>query len=90
MKVYIDLVKYEPNDCNLWNRIQLSVSSFLNTVWRNGMLAGSTPDESYFINIGPTTMTKDDILNKRLIFDVGIAPTRPAEFIILRIRQDMS
>lgn len=90
MKVYIDLVKYEPNDCNLWNRIQLSVSSFLNTVWRNGMLAGSTPDESYFINIGPTTMTKDDILNKRLIFDVGIAPTRPAEFIIFRIRQDMS
>jgi hypothetical protein len=51
------------------------------------MLAGSTPEESYFVEIGPSTMTQDDIQNGRLICNVGIAPSRPAEFVIFRVTQ---
>ena len=51
------------------------------------MLAGSTPDEGFFIEIGSTTMTKDDIMNGRLICNIGIAPSRPAEFVVFRVTQ---
>ena len=51
------------------------------------MLAGATPSEGYFVEIGSTTMTKDDIMNGRLICNIGIAPTRPAEFVIFRVSQ---
>ena len=61
--------------------------SFLENMFRAGMLAGETPDESYFVDIGPTTMSRDDIMNGRLICEIGIAPSRPAEFVIFRITQ---
>lgn len=51
------------------------------------MLAGSTPGEGYFVEIGPSTMTRDDIMNGRLICNIGIAPSRPAEFVIFRVTQ---
>jgi hypothetical protein len=51
------------------------------------MLAGSTPAEGYFVEIGPSTMTRDDIMNGRLICNIGIAPSRPAEFVIFRVTQ---
>ena len=90
IKVNTNWVVFEPNDAGLWNRVRLSVSSFLDTVWRNGMLAGATPEESYFVEIGPSTMTQDDIRNGRLICNIGIAPSRPAEFVIFRITQHTS
>lgn len=80
-------VVFEPNDTALWNRVSFSVASFLNTVWRNGMLAGDTPESAYFVEIGPSTMTQDDIMNGRLICNIGIAPSRPAEFVIFRVTQ---
>jgi hypothetical protein len=51
------------------------------------MLAGDTPESSYFVEIGPSTMTRDDIMNGRLICNIGIAPSRPAEFVIFRLTQ---
>ena len=51
------------------------------------MLAGSTPAEGFFVGIGPSTMTEDDIKNGRLICNVGIAATKPAEFVIFRVTQ---
>lgn len=80
---------FEPNDEVLWSRVQGSVTMFLTTLWRNGALAGATPDEAFFVNIGKTTMTQDDILNGRLICVIGVAPVRPAEFVIFRITQKM-
>ncbi len=80
-------VVFEPNDATLWERVRISISSFLNTVWRSGMLAGATEEESYFVEIGESTMTQDDILSGRLICNIGIAPSRPAEFVIFRITQ---
>ena len=54
------------------------------------MLAGESSGESYFVEIGPSTMTKDDIMNGRLICNIGIAPSRPAEFVIFRVTQHTS
>lgn len=83
-------VVFEPNDATLWNRVSISITSFLETLWRNGMLAGGSPGESFFVEIGPTTMTQDDIQNGRLICNIGIAPVRPAEFVIFRVTQHTS
>jgi len=80
---------FEPNDEMLWSRVEGTIRVFLTTQWRNGALAGSTADEAFFINIGKSTMTEDDILNGRLICVIGIAPVRPAEFVVFRITQKM-
>ena len=54
------------------------------------MLAGGSAAESYFVEIGTSTMTREDIMNGRLICNVGIAPSRPAEFVIFRVTQHTS
>lgn len=87
IKANTNWVVFEPNDTTLWSRVQLTVSSFLDNLWRVGMLAGSTPAEGYYVEIGTSTMTKDDIMNGRLICNIGIAPTRPAEFVVFRVSQ---
>lgn len=80
---------FEPNDEVLWSRVEGTIRVFLTTQWRNGALAGSTAEEAFYINIGKSTMTEDDILNGRLICVIGVAPVRPAEFVIFRITQKM-
>jgi phage tail sheath protein FI len=78
---------FEPNDEKLWSRIRQSISNFLTTQWREGALMGTTRDEAFFVICDRTTMTEDDIDNGRLICEIGIAPVRPAEFVIFRIQQ---
>lgn len=78
---------FEPNDEVLWVRVQRTISVFLNGLWRGGSLAGSTPEEAFFVNIGRDTMGQDDIDNGRLICVIGVAPVKPAEFVIFRISQ---
>lgn len=80
-------VVFEPNNSSLWARVQMTVSSFLENMFRAGMLSGETPSEAFFVDIGPTTMSRDDIMNGRLICEIGIAPSRPAEFVIFRVTQ---
>ena len=80
---------FEPNDENLWSRVSGTIRVFLTTLWRDGALTGSTSDEAFFVNVGKSTMTQDDILNGRLICVIGVAPVRPAEFVIFRITQKM-
>ena len=80
-------VVFEPNDATLWQRVSMTVSSFLDGMWRTGMLAGSSASEAYFVEIGPSTMSRDDIMNGRLICNIGIAPSRPAEFVVFRVTQ---
>ncbi|MDR1605338.1 MAG: phage tail sheath subtilisin-like domain-containing protein [Gracilibacteraceae bacterium] len=87
IKLATNWVVFEPNNTSLWARVQLTVSSFLETLYRSGMLAGASSAEAYFVEIGPTTMSQDDILNGRLICNIGIAPSRPAEFVIFRLTQ---
>lgn len=87
IKANTNWVVFEPNDAALWQRVSLTISSFLDSMWRTGMLAGSTPNEGYFVEIGASTMSRDDIMNGRLICNIGIAPSRPAEFVIFRVTQ---
>jgi phage tail sheath protein FI len=81
-------VVFEPNDPRLWARVVDSIRLFLRTQWREGALFGRKEEEAFFITCDETTMTQDDILNGRLICEIGIAPVRPAEFVIFRIFQN--
>jgi phage tail sheath protein FI len=81
-------VVFEPNDERLWERVKDTIRLFLRTQWRNGALMGTTEDEAFTIACDRSTMTQDDILNGRLICEIGMAPVRPAEFVVFRIYQN--
>ncbi|MEA5082579.1 MAG: phage tail sheath family protein [Lachnospiraceae bacterium] len=87
IKANTNWVVFEPNNSSLWARVQMTVSAFLDNLFRAGMLSGDSPSEAFFVEIGPSTMSQDDILNGRLICNIGIAPSRPAEFVIFRVTQ---
>jgi phage tail sheath protein FI len=76
---------FEPNDEPLWARVRQSVSNFLTVQWRKGAFIGTTPDEAFFVKCDRTTMTQDDIDNGRLICVIGVAPAKPAEFVMFKI-----
>jgi uncharacterized protein len=78
-------VVFEPNAEELWARVRRSISNFLATIWRNGALEGTTVEQAFFVRCDRTTMTRDDRDNGRLVCVVGVAPVRPAEFVIVRI-----
>lgn len=80
-------VVFEPNDEPTWAAVRRSITNFLVRVWRDGALMGPTQDDAFFVKCDRTTMTDDDILNGRLICYIGVAPVRPAEFVIIRISQ---
>ena len=80
-------VVFEPNDYPTWTRVVRSISAFLERAWMDGMLQGRTKEEAFFVRCDRTTMTQADIDNGRLICLIGIAPVKPAEFVIFRIGQ---
>lgn len=76
---------FEPNDLSLWQRLKRTINDFLTSVWRDGALFGATPEAAFYVRI-------DEVLNPpsgralgRLVIEVGVAPTYPAEFVVLRI-----
>jgi phage tail sheath protein FI len=76
---------FEPNDATTWLKVKAMVESYLYGLWEQGALAGAKPESAYFVNVGlGKTMTAQDILEGRMIVEIGIAAVRPAEFIILR------
>ena len=87
IKANTNWVVFEPNSETLWSRVTRTIETFLATCWRDGALAGSSPEQAFFVECGPTTMTQDDIDNGRLICNIGIAAVKPAEFVIFRITQ---
>lgn len=79
---------FEPNDNNTWTRLQQSVENFLYQYWRNGALQGNVTSNAFFVRCGlGATMTNQDIIEGRLIVEIGLAVIRPAEFIVLRLTQ---
>jgi len=80
-------VVFEPNDEKLWARVRATITQFLTGVWRSGALMGTKAEEAFFVKCDRSTMTQDDIDNGRLICVIGIAPVKPAEFVIFRIAQ---
>ena len=81
---------FEPNDANTWTKVRAMIENFLVLQWRDGALMGSKPDEAFFVRVGlGETMTALDILEGRMIVEIGMAVVRPAEFIILRFSHKM-
>jgi uncharacterized protein len=78
---------FEPNNSRLWANIKNTIEDFLMVLWRDGALLGSKPEEAYFVRCDRTTMTQNDLDNGRLICLVGLAPVKPAEFVIFRVGQ---
>ena len=78
---------FEPNNSRLWLNIRETIEQFLLVLWRDGALMGDKPEEAYFVRCDRTTMTQNDLDNGRLIALIGIAPVKPAEFVIFRIGQ---
>ncbi|GBF34828.1 phage tail sheath protein FI [Desulfocucumis palustris] len=83
-------VVFEPNDDKLWARVHRTIDAFLTRVWRDGALMGTSAGEAFYVKVDRSTMTQDDIDNGRLICIIGVAPVKPAEFVIFRITQKTS
>jgi phage tail sheath protein FI len=82
---------FEPNDANTWVRVQAMIENFLTTLWRQGALQGVKTEHAFFVSVGlGKTMTALDILEGRMIIEIGMAAVRPAEFIILRFSHKMA
>ena len=76
---------FEPNDATTWLKVKGMIEGYLFGLWERGALAGPTPEAAYFVNVGlGKTMTPQDVLEGRMIVEIGIAAVRPAEYIILR------
>jgi phage tail sheath protein FI len=78
---------FEPNAAPLWSQIRSDVSAFMQTLFVQGALQGATPAQSYFVNCDSTTTTQADVDNGVMNILIGMAPIRPAEFVIIRIQQ---
>ena len=76
---------FEPNNERLWMKVRQSVGDFLSNLWRQGVFLGSKAEQAFFVKCDRTTMTQTDIDSGRLICVVGVAPVKPAEFVIVRI-----
>jgi phage tail sheath protein FI len=80
-------VVFEPNDYDLWQRIKRDINAFLSVVYLNGALFGATADQAYFVRCDDSTNTQATIDLGMVITEIGIAPVKPAEFVIFRIGQ---
>ncbi|WP_295578945.1 phage tail sheath subtilisin-like domain-containing protein [uncultured Lamprocystis sp.] len=78
---------FEPNNAELWLKIRLTIEGFLYDEWRKGALLGANPEDAFFVRCDRTTMSQSDLDNGRLVCLIGVAPTKPAEFVIFRIGQ---
>ena len=82
---------FEPNSQNLWQALKLNISSYLNGLWRAGAFQGGTADQAYFVRCGlDATMTQAEIDEGKVIIEVGFAPLKPAEFVIIKIQQKVN
>jgi phage tail sheath protein FI len=80
-------VVFEPNDEPLWSQIRVSIGAFLQNLYRQGAFAGRSPREAYFVRCDAQTTPEDDRRRGVVNIQVGFAPLRPAEFVIIRIQQ---
>jgi len=80
-------IVFEPNDRPLWKAIRRDVSAFLTRLWRDGALMGSSPEEAFFVKCDEETNPPENIDAGMVVTLIGIAPVKPAEFIVFRISQ---
>jgi Bacteriophage tail sheath protein len=80
-------VVFEPNDQRLWKRVTRTISSFLTLLWRNGALQGTSPEQAFFVKCDAETNPNEVVDAGQLVVEIGLAPVKPAEFVIFRIGQ---
>lgn len=80
-------VVFEPNDQRLWKRVQRTITSFLTLIWRTGALFGETPEKAFYVKCDAETNPPEVVDAGQLIVEIGLAPVKPAEFVIFRIGQ---
>lgn len=82
---------FEPNDQPLWQAVRRNISNFMNTLFRAGAFQGAAPQEAFFVRCGLNeTMTEQDINQQQLNIELGFAPVKPAEFVVIRIKYSHS
>ena len=80
-------VVFEPNDHRLWKRVQRTITSFLTLLWRNGALMGTAPEQAFYVKCDAETNPPEVVDAGQLVCEIGLAPVKPAEFVIFRISQ---
>jgi hypothetical protein len=80
-------VVFEPNDHRLWKRVARTISSFLTLLWRNGALMGTSPEQAFYVKCDEETNPAEVVDAGQLVVEIGLAPVKPAEFVIFRIGQ---
>ncbi|GAB1691437.1 phage tail sheath family protein [Krasilnikovia sp. M28-CT-15] len=78
---------FEPNDFDLWQRVKRNITSFLRGLWSQGALVGATPEQAFYVVCDESNNPPSSVDEGKLIVEVGIAPSKPAEFVIFRISQ---
>ena len=88
IKKSIQWAVFEPNTISTWIKAQAMIENYLFVKWRDGALAGAKPEQAFYVKIGlGTTMTAQDVLEGKMNVEIGMAVSRPAEFIILKFTQ---
>lgn len=80
-------IVFEPNDDILWRQIKRDIGSYLTVVWRSGALFGTTPEQAFYVKCDAETNPPDLRDLGYCIVEVGMAPVKPAEFVVFRISQ---
>lgn len=80
-------IVFEPNDRPLWNMIVRDVSAFLTGLWRDGALMGRTPEEAFYVKCDDETNPPDVVDAGRVVVEIGMAPVKPAEFVVFKVSQ---
>ena len=78
---------FEPNDRDLWERVKRNIRAFLGNLWRQGALVGAVPEQAFYVLCDETNNPPSSVDEGKLIVEIGIAPVKPAEFVIFRISQ---
>ena len=81
---------FEPNDESLWKSMRRDITAFLTQLWRSGALFGVTPEEAFFVKCDRETNPQDSVDQGKVVCIIGVAPVKPAEFIVIRIGQSVS
>ena len=80
-------VVFEPNDFDLWARVKRTVYAFLLGLWRQGALFGAAPEQAFYVKCDEETNPPESVDEGKLVVEIGVAPVKPAEFVIFRISQ---
>ncbi|MEM1119642.1 MAG: phage tail sheath C-terminal domain-containing protein, partial [Bacteroidota bacterium] len=90
IKISVEAYVFEPNSAATWTNVKALITNFLNNAWKQGGLAGATPEEAFRVDVGlGSTMTSQDILEGKMKITVQAALVRPAEYMIFNFEQDM-